>query len=211
MKVRVLIGAFLSAIIVMGVGTAFWMVPLPKINQSLGASMIQAVPNEDVVLTTLQQQLPEDGAYVLPFMPVDKNDPAYKKKEEAGPLVHIFFHKAGLPFGEPVQMAVGFVHYFLSALILGCLLGVARISSYGRRLLVMILAGIFASFSVELLNPLWWHHPWKFHLLTALHQVVGWLFAGFIFAALTKPAQRPKAEAVAEVASGSTSPITASL
>lgn len=178
---RMLLGSFLAAIIIMVVGAIFWMV-IPA-----GISIIKPVPHEDALLATLKEQLPEDGAYILPFPKADMKDPVFQQKRQQGPLVQIFFHRNGEEISMPAQMAIGFLHYWLSAFLLAGLLSMARIANYGSRLLFIILGGSFATVSVQLLNPIWWHHPIYFHLVTSLHQFVNWLLAGFIMAAIVRP------------------------
>ena len=177
---KVLVGSFLSAIIMMAIGTVFWMV-------FAGFGIMSQTPHEDAILAELKQQLPEDGTYELPLPPKTQEDPVYLQKMKQGPVVQIFIRHGGESFSMPIRMGAGFLLYLVSALLVSALLSMARLPSYGSRFLFVLVAGIFASVSVQLLNPIWWNHPWLYHLATCAHQITNWFLSAFVLAAIVRP------------------------
>jgi hypothetical protein len=67
------------------------------------------------------------------------------------------------------------------------LMSLPSLPTYGRRVLLVVLAGTFAGVVVELSRPIWFYHPWGFALFGALFQVTAWLLAGLAMAAILKP------------------------
>jgi hypothetical protein len=106
-----------------------------------------------------------------------------------GPLVQVFNRKDGINPMAPETMGVGVVHLFLSSLLAGFLLHLAapRLTGYGSRVLFVRLLGVFAAFSIEVGNAVWFHHPWDFQLFAAGFDVSNWLVAGAVLGLVVKP------------------------
>jgi hypothetical protein len=65
--------------------------------------------------------------------------------------------------------------------------------TYGRRVLFIIVAGIFASVSVALSDPIWFHQPWGYPVFGAVYQAGGWVLAAPLMAAIIKAKATPVA------------------
>ena len=63
----------------------------------------------------------------------------------------------------------------------------ARIRTFAARWLFVALLGVFASGAVTMAQPIWFMASWKFSLLYAGSDVVGWALAGVALAALLAP------------------------
>lgn len=180
---RIFLGAALGAIVMMLVGFIFWggvMAPF---------SVVQPISNEAAAVAALNDAILESGVYVYPFPDMSSDTDAFVEKHLAGPVMQVFFIKEGVNPQSPFTFVAGLVHFFVSALLLGALLYLAlpRLTSYDYRVLFIFLAGVFAAVSVNLSNPIWWHHPWGFHLYSAAFNAVGWLLAGLVMAWIIKP------------------------
>lgn len=187
---RLVLGAFLSGIVLMIWGTVFWVVlPFPNM-------VLHAVPREEALRQALTDHLPESGYYLLPWHNEEeyKRDPAaaeakFMKKHRSGPLVQIVYQTKGLDPMAPLVMGIGFVQLFVSSLIAGLLLLIAlpALGSYKARVCFVFLLGVFASVAVQTSGPVWFHHPWDFPLVQMAYTLVNWLLAGAVLGWALKP------------------------
>jgi hypothetical protein len=182
---KLLLGAFLVAIVLMVWGFIFWtFLASPFL-------VFSGVSNEAAVIEALDQNIAQTGVYLYPFpdMSGDSSTETFVAQHQAGPIVQIIFRKEGLNPMSPSVFVGGFIHFFVSALILGVLLLLALpgLSSYGRRLLFVVVAGLFAAILVNLSEPIWYYHPWGYHLYYAAFTLTSSLFAGLVLAWIIKP------------------------
>jgi hypothetical protein len=179
---RVVFAAFIASLIIMLWGSIFWL-GLPS---SLHG--IKAATYENNTLALLARELPASGVYVLPFPPADMTDENFREKHKAGPIAHIFYKVQG---HEPLDNKVllsGWLQAFLSSLLMAVLVAMVHrgLPTFAKRWLFVSLTGIFACIAMESLYPVWWHHQWGFHLSIMLQQIIGWILAGSIIAAIVK-------------------------
>ena len=183
---RILLAALLSAVVLMAWGFGFWGI-LP-----LADMVIEPLPDADIIVLDLKQSLSESGVYYYP-MPPSPNDPPDVQDEalglhREGPLVQIFFRKEGTePMGVDT-LAMGFAHFFVSALLLGVVLAAAApaLPGYGARAGVGILIVLFAAVFQEAMNPIWFHHAWPFYFVQFAYDCGNALLLGLVCAAVIK-------------------------
>src|SRR5207253_2009846 len=99
-----------------------------------------------------------------------------------------FYYEGGVEPMAPSQFVQGFVHYFASALLAGAILALMAKSrpTYLGRVGLVFLVGLFATVSIQLSAPIWFYHPWNYHLLTSLYDVVGGLLIGLVQGAVVR-------------------------
>ena len=87
--------------------------------------------------------------------------------------------------------AMGFGHYFVSALLMAVLLQLASpgLGGYLPRVLFVTLAGVFAAVAITLGDPIFLHQPWKTPLYFAAFYVVSWFVAGIVLGAIVRPSR----------------------
>ncbi len=180
---RILLSALLAAVAIIVWGFVYWAA-LP-----FGASSLSTMPNEDAVRSTLSQNLTASGAYYFPGMDPNAADKAaaeksYREKHVAGPVGILMYKKDG---GEPMAPAVivtGFIHAFISAVLMGVLLAMAlpALPMYGQRVLFVFVGGVFAAYAVDSGYYNWWNFPIGFTLANGIYEAVAWLIAGLIMA-----------------------------
>src|SRR5438105_4119262 len=110
MIVRLIIGALVSAVILMGWGFLFWAV-LP-----LHQRVMHALPNEQRTLLGLAEDIHTSGVYLAPWRAEPGNDPGenkeaeetWKRKQSEGPIVQIIYRKDGTDPRSPITYALGF-------------------------------------------------------------------------------------------------------
>jgi hypothetical protein len=190
MVIRLIIGALLAAVVLMGWGFVFWAF------SPVSDSMVKRLPDEPAVIAALKKSNLETGHYFYPYPDKDimaGKDPskteAWKKEHRDGPLVEISYNKQGEDPMNPIMYAMGFVHFFAGALLAGLLLILAlpRLPTYLGRVGFVFLLGLFATVALQLADPIWFHHPWGFALLKGGFDVGCWLLAGLVLAAFLRP------------------------
>jgi hypothetical protein len=189
--IRVLVGALLSAVVLMGWGFVFWEV-LPVHDYTL-----KKLTDEQAVVVDLKKGNPESGHYFIPFpdkVALSGKDPtateSLTKRRREGPLVEIIYRKEGVEgLMDPMIFVQGFIHFLVSALIAGLLLTMAlpNLPTYLGRVLFVFLLGLFASVVVTLSDPIWFLHPWQFALLKGAFEAAGWLLAGLVLGLVVRP------------------------
>lgn len=180
---RALIASCVAAVVLFVWGFVFWMfTPAPR-------AMMKPVADENRLVYELQQSLPESGCYSVPNCANATDDQGKKAAEERmknGPMVLVFYRKE--PPG-PIMMLYGYAHMAASALLAALLLNLALpgLQSFAARWLFVTLLGTFASVWITLSQSIWMMHPWEYSLLYAGFQVVGWVLAGLVLAAIICP------------------------
>ncbi len=175
MAIRVIVGAVLSAIVLMAWGFVFWTVlPYPM-------EMMDRLPDDAPVVHALEKA--ETGVYFLPYPDreaMSGNDPeakaAFLARHEKGPLLQVFYRKEGVQAMDPKFFAMGFGQMFVASFLAAVLLCLALpgLGGYPARVLFVFLLGVFASVSLTLGDPIWFHHPWKYALYLSGFHVAGW-------------------------------------
>ena len=188
------VGANLVAVLQMAWGFAFWTAtPIPF------DYMVQPMPaeHEGLVIKDLEAAKLESGHYFYPWAGKDvmlgKESEAQKtffKKHEEGPLVEIVYHKGGLSTTQEMLTYVyGYLHFLGCSLLAGLMLMLASrgLPSYFSRLLFLLMLAVFAPVAITLANPIWYHHPCIFSLVSAGFEMVAWLIAAIVLAAFVRP------------------------
>lgn len=180
---RWIVAVLLASVVQFFWGFLFWT------NAPTGLQMMKGVPEEDRLLQALKEQNLSTGVYFLPWYGASEEDnEAMVRKHESGPLVQVIYHAEGVPAMDPKIFAFGYLHMVggcLLASILLCLAG-PGLPSYLARVLFVSLLGVFAAFALNFAQPIWFHHPWEFHLLQSVYDVVNWIVAGLILAAFIR-------------------------
>jgi hypothetical protein len=181
---RVVIGALLSAVAVFLWGFLYWNVlPLRK-------SVYQPIPGEARMAEGLRSALPETGVYELPTQLSGESMDAALKRYEAGPIAEIIFLRDGAKPYAPSRFIGGFLHMFLSALLMGSLLLMVlspRLASYGSRVGVVVIAGLAGALFAHLTYPIWYFHPWNLAMLRFFYDLSCWVVTGLILARFVRP------------------------
>ncbi len=165
---QAVVGSLLTAVAVFAWGFLFWSTVAPI-----------SFPAEDTELReVLLKSLPATGVY---FVPVPEGA-TYKADHEAGPLVQIFFRREGAPVMAPKLFVFGFLHNFVTALILSFLLAFAGAygATYGRRVTIVVVAGLAAAVWTHFGQVIWFYHDGMHHLAVLCYDVIAFLIGGLI-------------------------------
>ena len=176
---KLLLGSLLAAIAVFLWGFVFWAVI---------AEVDTVSPDAELALqSAISQHVPETGTYVVPTMRTDEAE--YTLRHETGPTAMLFVRSEGSSPMDPATFGAGLLHEFVFALLIGLLLRMSwsALPTYASRVGFVVLAGVAAAFWSEFSAPIWWLHPWEFHLMNALYAVGSWAITGLVMARFSAP------------------------
>jgi hypothetical protein len=186
MTIRLIVGSLLAALALMLWGMAFWAAS-PFMERYFQPLPVEA----EGIVGTLKFALPKSGNYLYPYAD-DSSSAAMQEVVDqlaAGPMVHITYRKEGVDADMGKAMAIGLIHYFLTALIAGSLLLIALpgLATFPKRVAVVTLASLFGAVLINGSNPIWFHHPWEFYLAVSIYHIGAGLIAGLVLGAIIKP------------------------
>lgn len=166
----------LAALAMFVLGAAFWMSPFPY-------RALTPVADNSAAGLALAQLFPTTGTYLIPG-PEIKDQALLTELYRRGPSAEVQFIKEGHNPMEAGVFVRGYVHYFFVALLLAVLLDRVRIvrTGYGARVRFVTLVGVIAAVFVCFSDAIWWHHPWGWHLMSALYTMLAFLAAGLVLA-----------------------------
>jgi len=161
-------------------GAIFWMSPLPY-------SVLGRTPDDAAAGKALLDHFPADATYVIPGMynPEDKLTALHR----SGPLAMVHIRHGGSEVMEPAVLAQGFLQELVTVMLMGALLAFAgpSLPTYVSRVRFLTVAGIAVAIFADLGAPIWWRHPWPFHLVSAVYTVTAWFVAALVLAAVIRP------------------------
>lgn len=170
----------LAAVAMFVCGALYWMSPFPY--RSLGR-----VADDSAAAAELGKIFPATGMYLIPGAYLDPQTATTIMRR--GPIAQVFFVKEGHAPIEPGEMVAGFIHYFVVALLLTLFLHHIRPTFKGYRGVVIAssLIGLIGAVLIDFSDPIWWHHPWPWHLVCALYNTLESVVAGLVLGAFLKP------------------------
>jgi len=176
---RLLVGTTLAAVALFLWGFVYWGA------QPLAWRIIGPAPDEAALQKALGEALPEPGAYFLPH-PFEGDAETHAARAKAGPVATVLIHGGADP-SDPAPMIRGFVHMWVSALLMGLLLRGFAPASVGAAIGVAATAGLAAAVWADLGRPIWYAQPWDYNLLFALYELGGWVVAGAVLGFFVRP------------------------
>jgi hypothetical protein len=187
MAIRLLIGAFVAAIVMFVWGWVFWALLAVKLGE-----MQQA---DKEVIDAMIKHTPEleSGEYFYPMPPgpgaSEDDTKNFVQKHNEGPLVEISYQKGGTDPMDPLYFAIGFAYFVALGVIAGFLLIMAlkSLPTYLGRVGFVMLLGIFATAAIDVASVVWFHHPWRFAATLAIYHASTWLLAGLVLGAIIRP------------------------
>ncbi len=171
----------------------------------LGMTGVSEIPNEGAVLSAMQASMgPRAGLYLFPGMGLGPNPsmkdvnaamPEYVKKLASNPQGLLIYHPPGGKGMEPRQLLTEFATEVLEALLAAWLLSRTRLASYAARVGFVFVVGLVAAITTNIPYWNWYGFPGSYTVAYVGMQIVAFLVAGLVAAAVLK---RPMLEAKAE-------------
>ena len=172
---RVIVGAVAGAVVMFILGFIFYATPLSLLSTgSLGDTQAADVQ------AALAANIPSTGAYEVP---VDGSQ-AQKAMYARGPIALIQYVSDGGGSIDAQDMIAGFIHMYISALLIGfALLQVSHhVREFTTRAAITIFFALGAGVFMRLGAPIWMHHGWGYYIYSFLTDVVSLSVAGLIIA-----------------------------
>ncbi|MEE9450979.1 MAG: hypothetical protein V3V72_13100 [Ignavibacteriaceae bacterium] len=148
---------------------------------------------DQVLLEQMKESLTEPGIYLYPGETEDESDAAMQEwsdQYKAGPLVHFMvYNPEGTEWNMVMPLIKSFVINFIAAFIAGVLLmmTLAQNPSFWRRVIFVMLLGMFAAFVGPFIEWNWWSFPTGYSMIIAIDLCVTWFIAGLVLAWRIKP------------------------
>jgi len=154
---------------------------------------LKNLPNGEALVEQMSQSITEPGIYIYPGNPTDESDEgmkAWTERYKAGPNVHFMvYNPAGADPMNPMQFVKSFIINFIAAFIAGVLLmmTLAQNPSFWRRIIFVMMLGMFAAFVGPFVEWNWWSFPTGYSMVNAIDLCVTWFIAGLVLAWRIKP------------------------
>lgn len=171
------LGALIAAFLMFMWGFVFWASGL------IDPATHMSAEGETAVTDALRAHAPQHGLYIVPDMK-NGTDAEVAARMAQGPFAMIYVKPSGAAMGDPAVMGMGFVHMFVTALLIGVLLTWVLPATPGwmDRFKVVVLVGVIATLFAQLGTPIWWHHPWGTAMLFAAFDIGSYLIAAAVMA-----------------------------
>ncbi|HXU43997.1 MAG TPA: hypothetical protein VN783_00610 [Thermoanaerobaculia bacterium] len=156
----------------------------------LGEAGFQNLPNEDVLLPAFSSSIPSAGLYFFPGM-TDRSkeaQEAWAKKAASGPSGMLLYRPSGGEGMTPRELGGELATNVLAAAI-AAFVASLMCAPFGRRVLAILLLGVFAWLSISASHWIWYGFPSAFELAELIEQAVCWLLAGLAIAKIVPRAQ----------------------
>jgi hypothetical protein len=162
----------------------------------LGYTGIREIPKEAPVLAAMQASMGATaGMYIFPGLGVGPNPTTaernaamkdYEPKLAANPSGVVIYHPPGAKGMSGSKLGVEFLTEFLEVLLAVFLLAQTRLVSYGARVGFMVLIGVVAGLATNIPYWNWYGFPGNYTAAYLTTQIIGYLAAGLVAAAVLK-------------------------
>ncbi|MDX1548809.1 MAG: hypothetical protein R3247_17555 [Rhodothermales bacterium] len=183
---KLLLGTFLATLTLFIWGFLFWGTPWPN-----PAFQHLDLEDEVAVWESLRDHIPASGTYYFPDVQREGGFEAAAARHDEGPLATVMIHAEGMPVMSPAVFVLGFLHMFVSALLMALLLRTAApaLTTYRRRAGFVASVGLVVAVWANLGEPVWNYHAWSFELMQAAYDWTSWILAGLVLARFAVPAR----------------------
>ena len=173
---RIIIAAIVGGIVFFIWSAAMHMLP------AVGMMGIKSLP--DPALEALKTTVPESGLYFFPGVvknPTPEQQKEWEAKLVSGPYGIMAYTAGGSAAMSPKQLGSELLTNIVAAFIAACVISLIP-ATYGKRVLVVMLFGVFAWLSLTLSFWIWYNFPTPWVLAEAITEIIGWLLAGLVIA-----------------------------
>ena len=164
----------------------------------IGEASIKQIPNEDVVLASMRNNITERGFYFFPGfeqspdMTDEQQEAAmeeWNQRIKGGPYGILVYdpqgHEALSPTQLLTELLTDIVAAFLAAILLAKALG--GVPSFGARVLFVTQLGLFARIVADIPYWNWYGFPLDYTISTMYDDLIGFFLVGLVLAWRLKP------------------------
>lgn len=162
----------------------------------LGTVGIREIPNEQAVLSAMQTSMGgSSGMYLFPGMGLGPSPsmkemnaamPQYEKKLATNPHGIVIYHPPGGKAMEPRQLVTEFITEVVEALLAAWLLSRTRLASYASRVGFVFVVGLTAAITTNIPYWNWYGFPGSYTVSYMSIELISYLVAGLVAAAVMK-------------------------
>jgi hypothetical protein len=162
----------------------------------LGYTGVRELPNESAVLSAMQSSIGQtSGLYLFPGLGAGPSPTSaqrnaamknYEPKLAANPSGLLIYHPPGGTGITGGKLGLEFLTEFVEALLAVILLAQTRISSYAGKVGFITLVGMVAAVTSNIPYWNWYGFPGNYTSAYMTMQIVGFLVAGLVAAAVVK-------------------------
>lgn len=162
----------------------------------LGYTGVHEIPNETAVLGAMQSTLGQaSGFYIFPALGAGPNPTAsqrnaamknYPPKLAANPSGLLIYHPPGAKGMTGGMLGLEFLTEFLETLLAVFLLAQTRLTSYAGKVGFMVVVGVIAAITTNVPYWNWYGFPSNYTTAYMFTQIVAFLAAGLVAAAVVK-------------------------
>lgn len=173
---RILIAGLVGGVIVFVWG-AFSHTVFP-----IGEMGLSTIPNEDAVIAALASNIREPGLYLYPSEGMGgemtpEQMKAMEQKYKTGPAGLLSYRPVGGELFDPKQLGTEVLSNILACIVAAFVLSLIP-GTFGRRLLVATLLGLFAWLSISISHYNWYGFAPMYTLAEGIDQVASFFLAG---------------------------------
>ncbi len=188
--------------VVGGIAMYAWMSVAHMALPLATAGISQVNNNEAALLAQMHGTLGEtSGLYMFPSFgtPDQKvlSMTEYQKRLDANPSGMLIYHPPGRQALNPVQFVTEFLLEVFEAFLAVLLLAQTRLTSYAARVAFVTGLGVLASLGTNISYWNWYGFPGSYTAAYMVTQIVGFLAAGLVGAALMRPVAQLRPQPVA--------------
>ncbi len=162
----------------------------------LGSTGVREIPNEANVLGAMQSSLGQtSGLYIFPGLGAGSNPTTaqrnaamkdYGPKLAANPSGLLIYHPPGAKGITGGKLGLEFLTEVVETLLAVLLLAQTRLESYAGKVGFIVLVGIIAALATNIPYWNWYGYPGNYTAAYMTTQIVGYLSAGLVAAAVMK-------------------------
>jgi hypothetical protein len=171
---NLIIGSLVAAVAMFVWGFVFWVL------SGIPRGALKSAPDVPAAQAALASAFPESGAYFVPDDSIPQEE--YARLHEAGPIAFVHYRAEGAPPMDPGVLLSGFLHNWVTCLLLGWLLLQSRTPTFVSRVAFVTIAGITASLFIDYGAVIWFYADRSFQLVNMFSNVSSWLAAGIVLA-----------------------------
>ena len=191
-------GRFVLAGILAGLAVFIWGM-LSHVVFGIEGMAVKTLPNETVILDTLNDHVKEPGFYLYPggieeieAAPEAQQDVLMRHYENLYKTrphgVLILSPSSGTMYSFPMLLINELASNILGGLIAAWLLSHAlgSLRSFAAKVLFVTLLGFFAVIAIDFSYWNWYDFPSKYFISSLIDNTLGWAFAGIVLAGMLK-------------------------
>ncbi|MGE5206469.1 MAG: hypothetical protein ACM3PW_12705 [Chlamydiota bacterium] len=163
----------------------------------LGYTGVREIPNEGAVLSALQASLGQtSGLYIFPGVGAGPNPTTaqrnaamkdYGPKLAANPSGLLLYHPPGAKGITPGRLGTELLTEIVETLLAVFLLAQTRLQSYVSRVGFILAVGVIAAITTNIPYWNWYGFPGNYTAAYMAMQIIAYLVAGLVAAAVLKP------------------------